>query len=85
MQARAALVGASATSFRWSLRACTSLALVTSKRTRHLPVLEDGRLIGMVSIGDLVRATISEQRFIIEQLEHHITDTRVQREGPHSA
>lgn len=61
------------------------MALVTSKRTRHLPVLEDGRLIGMVSIGDLVRATISEQRFIIEQLEHYITDTRVQREGSHSA
>ncbi len=51
------------------------MALMTNKRVRHLPVLDQGRLIGVISIGDLVRATIAEQQFIIEQLEHYITDT----------
>ena len=49
------------------------MALMTENRLRHLPVMDDGRLIGLVSIGDLVKATISEQRFIIEQLEHYIS------------
>ena len=49
------------------------MALMTEKRFRHLPVVEDGRLVGIVSIGDLVKAIISEQRFMIEQLEHYIT------------
>jgi len=49
------------------------MALMTDKRVRHLPVLDDGRLLGVVSIGDLVKATIAEQRFIIEQLERYIT------------
>jgi CBS domain-containing protein len=46
---------------------------MTENRVRHLPVLEDGKLIGLVSIGDLVKDIISEQKFIIEQLEHYIT------------
>ena len=49
------------------------MALMTEKRIRHLPVVEDGNLVGMVSIGDMVKAIISEQRFTIEQLEHYIT------------
>jgi CBS domain-containing protein len=49
------------------------MALVTEKRVRHLPVVEDNQIIGMVSIGDLVKAIISDQKFIIEQLEHYIT------------
>jgi CBS domain-containing protein len=49
------------------------MALVTEKRTRHLPVLDGEELIGIVSIGDLVKAVISHQQFIIEQLEHYIT------------
>lgn len=49
------------------------MALMTEKRVRHLPVMEDGKLVGLVSIGDLVKAIISEQQFIIEQLEHYIT------------
>jgi CBS domain-containing protein len=51
-----------------------AMALVTEKRCRHLPVLDDQqRVIGIVSIGDLVKETISDQAFIIEQLEHYIT------------
>ncbi|HSI56282.1 MAG TPA: CBS domain-containing protein [Ideonella sp.] len=52
------------------------MALMTENRLRHLPVLEDGQLIGLISIGDLVKATISEQQFIIEQLEHYISGQR---------
>lgn len=48
------------------------MALMTDKRVRHLPVVDNGALIGIVSIGDLVKDIISEQRFIIEQLEHYI-------------
>jgi CBS domain-containing protein len=50
------------------------MALMTEKRFRHLPVVEDGDLVGMVSIGDMVKAIISEQRFTIKQLEHYITN-----------
>ena len=49
------------------------MALMTEKRIRHLPVVEDGNLVGMVSIGDMVKAIIAEQQFTIEQLEHYIT------------
>jgi CBS domain-containing protein len=52
------------------------MALMTQNRLRHLPVMDHGRLIGLISIGDLVKATISEQQFIIEQLEHYITGQR---------
>ncbi len=52
------------------------MALMTDKRLRHLPVMEHGRLIGVVSIGDLVKDIISEQGFIIEQLEHYIAGVR---------
>ena len=48
------------------------LALMTYKRIRHLPVAEGGRVVGLVSIGDLVKEIIAEQQFIIEQLEHYI-------------
>lgn len=52
------------------------MALMTQNRLRHLPVMDDGQLMGVISIGDLVKATISEQQFIIEQLEHYITGQR---------
>jgi CBS domain-containing protein len=46
---------------------------MTEKRIRHLPVMEEGRLVGVISIGDLVKSIIAEQQFIIEQLERYIT------------
>lgn len=49
------------------------MALVTEKRVRHLPVMEQGELIGVISIGDLVKSIIAEQKFIIEQLERYIS------------
>lgn len=49
------------------------MILMTEKRTRHLPVLDKGKLIGLISIGDVVKAIIDEQRFAIEQREHYIT------------
>ena len=48
------------------------MALMTEKRVRHLPVLQDGKVIGVISIGDAVKEMLSEQQFIIEQLEHYI-------------
>ena len=48
------------------------LALMTRKRIRHLPVVEDGKLLGLVSIGDLVNAVIGDQQLLIEQLESYV-------------
>lgn len=49
------------------------LALMTDKRIRHLPVMQDDELIGVVSIGDLVKGIIDEQRFRISQLESYVS------------
>ena len=51
------------------------MRLMTNKFIRHLPVMENGKLVGIISIGDVVKFIIEEQRFIIENLEHYITGT----------
>lgn len=48
------------------------MSLVTEKRCRHLPVMVEDKLVGLVSIGDLVKATISEKEYLIQQLTHYI-------------
>ena len=49
------------------------MALMTDKHVRHLPVLDQGKVIGVISIGDVVKALIAEQQFIIAQLQNYIT------------
>jgi CBS domain-containing protein len=49
------------------------MKVMSVKFIRHLPVMENNQLIGMISIGDVVRYIIEEQKFIIEDLEHYIT------------
>ena len=48
------------------------MALMTDQRVRHLPVVEGGKITGIVSIGDLVKSVIDEQKFVIDQLNHYI-------------
>ena len=49
------------------------MTIVTERRIRHLPILDSGQLVGIISIGDLVKTIIAEQQFTIEQLEHYIS------------
>ena len=49
------------------------MRLVTDHRIRHLPVVEDGRVVGVVSIGDLVKAVMADQQEQLEQLQRYIT------------
>lgn len=49
------------------------MKLMTAKRIRHLPVLDNGKLVGIITIGDLVKQIISEQETTIHQLENYIT------------
>ena len=52
------------------------MALFTNKRVRHLPVLQSNELIGIISIGDVVKAVIAEQEYTIKHLENYITGSR---------
>lgn len=49
------------------------MALMAGKAVRHLPVLKDNQVVGIISIGDLVKSIISHQKFVIEQLERYVT------------
>jgi len=49
------------------------MALMTDRRIRHLPVVDSDRVVGIVSIGDVVRAVVEEQRFTIRSLENYVT------------
>lgn len=52
------------------------MAVMTARAVRHLPVLDHKKVVGMVSIGDMVKCIIADQNFIIEQLEHYIHGDR---------
>jgi CBS domain-containing protein len=53
------------------------MAIMTARRVRHLPVIHEDELLGIVSIGDLVKSIISDREFVIEQLEHYISGARI--------
>jgi CBS domain-containing protein len=55
----------------WTAEQC--MVLMTERRVRHLPVVEQERLIGVISIGDVVRTVVDEQQFTIESLQRYIT------------
>ena len=52
------------------------MAIMTATRVRHLPVIEDAKLVGLVSIGDLVKSIIEDKEFVIDQLTSYITANR---------
>ena len=51
------------------------MALMIGKKVRHLPVFDNDKLAGLISIGDIVKAVIDEKEFVIDQLVHYIADT----------
>jgi CBS domain-containing protein len=52
------------------------MAIMTAERVRHLPVMNDGNLVGLISIGDLVKSIIEDRELVIDQLTNYITRTR---------
>ena len=56
-----------------TIRDC--MAIMTDKHIRHLPIVEQGAIMGVVSLGDVVKMVISEQDSLIQTLENYVTDT----------
>ena len=56
------------------------MAIMINKRVRHLPVIENEKLMGIISIGDVVKAVIDEKEFVIEQLEEYINGRKITAE-----
>jgi CBS domain-containing protein len=56
---------------RQQVQSC--MELMSDKRIRHLPIIDDGELVGVISMGDIVKSVIAEQQHTIEQLEHYVT------------
>jgi CBS domain-containing protein len=52
------------------------MRLMTEHRVRHLPVVEEGKVVGVISIGDAVKAIITEQEMLIEELSRYISENR---------
>ncbi|GEO17372.1 CBS domain-containing protein [Microvirga aerophila] len=52
------------------------MAIMTAERVRHLPIMDDGSLVGLISIGDLVKSIIEDREFVIDQLTNYISGTR---------
>jgi CBS domain-containing protein len=52
------------------------MALMTDNHIRHLPVMDDGKLVGVISIGDVVKDLVEELKFMVDQLENYITGLR---------
>ena len=64
------------TCIEWDQTIDDCMEIMTDKRIRHLPVLKDARVIGMISIGDVVKDIISTQKLAIKHLEDYITGNR---------
>lgn len=66
---------------RESIQHC--MRVMTEDRVRHLPVMDDGRLVGLISMGDVIHALLSDQRHMIESLEQYISGSPSLKPPPH--
>lgn len=66
---------------RESIQTC--MRIMTEDRVRHLPVMDDGKLVGLISMGDVIHALLSDQRHMIESLEQYISGSPSLKPPPH--